>query len=359
MRRFPIRMLDILKKREEVLKLWSANEYLNELYEDAVAVHPSNYDEDWKQGLKNNLNKVLGDFDDYKGDFNTREIERVDMGSYERLRVEINTIHPSLKMPIYILIPKEKGNRKLPAVLAIHGHGYGSKEVVGLNPDGSIMEGEGYHKNFAIDLVQKGAVVFVPELVGFGDRKLKENQDVGSPGDNSCYMMASQLLLVGKTLAGLRIQECRRVIDYVETFDIIDSNKIGMMGISGGGLVTAFTSALDERLKATVVSGYTNTFKTSIMDRRHCLDNHFPSVLEHAEMPELIGLIVPRALFIEAGDEDHLFPVKYVEQAIDTLTEIYRNFEAGNNLDYHIFSGGHEISGERSLEWLINRLENK
>src|SRR5699024_3419780 len=111
--------------------------------------------------------------------------------------------------------------------------------------------------------------------------------------------------------------------------------------------------------KATVVSGYTNTFKSSIMDRRHCLDNHYPSVLEHAEMPELIGLIVPRALFIEAGDEDHLFPVKFVEQAVGTLTDIYKKFKADNKIDHHMFSGGHEISGERSYDWLINMLENE
>ena len=59
------------------------------------------------------------------------------MGNYWRLRVEITTISP-LRMPVYVLIPKVKSKEKLPAVLAIHGHGYGSKEVVGLNPDGSV-----------------------------------------------------------------------------------------------------------------------------------------------------------------------------------------------------------------------------
>ena len=63
-------------------------------------------------------------------------------------------------------------------------------------------------------------VVVVPELIGFGDRKLQADQGVGLPTDNSCYMIASQLLLVGKTLAGLRVQECRRVIDYVQSLKL-------------------------------------------------------------------------------------------------------------------------------------------
>src|SRR5690625_5766073 len=104
-------------------------------------------------------------------------------------------------------------------------------------------------------------------------------------------MISSQLLLMGKTIAGLRIQECRQVIDYMQLLKEVDGQRIGCMGISGGGLVAAFTSALDDRIKATVISGYTSTFKGSIMDRRHCLDNYVPGILQYTVMPELIGLI--------------------------------------------------------------------
>src|SRR5690625_2214644 len=128
------------------------------------------------------------------------------------------------------------------------------------------------------------------------------------------------------------------------------------MGISGGGLVAAFTSILDDRIKATVISGYTNTFKASIMARRHCLDNHIPGVLEYSEMPELIGLIAPRPLFIEAGTEDHLFPIEDVVLAIERLKEIYINFNAKDLLESHIFEGGHEISGEESYDWLLRKI---
>ena len=169
-------------------------------------------------------------------------------------------------------------------------------------------------------------------------------------------MIASQLLLVGKTLAGLRVQECRRVIDYLQSLDEVDEDKIGCIGISGGGLLASFTSILDDRIKATVVSGYANTFKGSIMDRRHCLDNYVPGILKYTEMPDLIGLIAPRALFIEAGTADHLFPLKETLLAIEKLTKIYQLFDAGESFASHIFEGGHEINGEESFEWLIRNL---
>ena len=269
--------------------MWSADQYLEFLYKEAVHTHTTSYSTSWQKNMKIKFRKLLGGFEDNYEALNPVLLEKSNMGNYWRLRVEITTISP-LRMPVYVLIPKMKSKEKLPAVLAIHGHGYGSKEAVGLNPDGSFREDSGYHKEFAIELLNKGIVVVIPELIGFGNRKLQADHGVGLPTDNSCYRIASQLLLVGKTLAGLRVQECRRVIDYAQSLGDVDEASIGCMGISGGGLVAAFTSILDERIKATVISGYTNTFKGSIMDRRHCLDNYIPGILTHTEMPDLIGL---------------------------------------------------------------------
>lgn len=335
--------------------MWSADLYLERLYEETVAAQPVVYDENWKKELKEKFHKALGDFSSNSEEQEAIQLEKVDMGDYIRYRIELVTI-PPLKMPIYILIPKNHP-LPLPTVLAIHGHGYGHKELVGLNPDGSSREKSTYHEDFAIDLVQKGFAVIAPELIGFGDRKLQEDQGKGKPGDNSCYRLASQLLLYGKTLAGLRVHECMKVIDYLDKQKEFDSSKIGCMGISGGGLVTAFTSILDDRIKATVISGYTNTFRGSIIDRRHCLDNYIPNILQIAEMPELIGLIAPRALFIEAGKEDHLFPLQHVQMALSELEKIYQSFDAESLLASHLFAGGHEISGEYSYGWLVEQLK--
>ncbi|WP_203247591.1 dienelactone hydrolase family protein [Sporosarcina beigongshangi] len=335
--------------------MWSADQYLNSLYQKSVASHSNVYGKAERLDLKNEFQQLLGDFEEKNEDLEPLLLEQSDMGSYLRLRVELTTIHP-LKMPVYLLIPKNRGVTKLPAVLALHGHGCGSKEAVGLNPDGSERKDQGYHKQFAIELVEKGIIVIVPELIGFGDRKLQSDQGGSSPTDNSCYMIASQLLLLGKTLAGLRVEECRRAIDYLQTLEEVDERQIGCMGISGGGLVASFTSILDERIKATVISGYTSTFKGSIMDRRHCLDNYIPGLLKYTEMPDLIGLIAPRPLFIESGTTDHLFPLKDSLAAIGRLTEIYRELDAETSFSSHVFEGGHEICGEKSFEWLIHQL---
>jgi hypothetical protein len=78
--------------------------------------------------------------------------------------------------------------------------------------------------------------------------------------------------------------------------------------------------------------------------------------MNYAEMPDLIGLIVPRALFIEAATKDHLFPLDQVSHAIEKLTSIYKEFGVDGELGSHIFEGGHEISGEESYDWLVSQL---
>jgi len=281
-------------------------------------------------------------------------IERVLCDGYIRQRVVITT-YAGLRMPLYVLIPDTVG--RLPAIIACHGHGYGSKEIVGLEPDGSDRNGgSGLHKDFAISLVKRGFIVAAPELLGFGDRRFPEDVILG-PKANSCFRLSAQLMMVGQTLAGHRIYETMRVIDYLQTLSYVLPDQIGCMGISGGGLVAAFTAALDERISASVVSGYANTFHGSILDRNHCLDNYIPGILLESDLPDIIGLIAPRPLLIEAGNDDLVFPIASAKEAYRKLEYIYEAANATDRLTADFFSGGHEISGARAFDWFVEQFD--
>ena len=62
-------------------------------------------------------------------------------------------------------------------------------------------------------------------------------------------------------MIGLRVWDVIRAIDFLQTRREIDQTRIATMGISGGGTVSLFSAALDERIKVGVVSGYFNTFR--------------------------------------------------------------------------------------------------
>ncbi|ANY67899.1 dienelactone hydrolase [Paenibacillus sp. BIHB 4019] len=285
-----------------------------------------------------------------------RLLERTQCDGYIRERVEIATVD-GLRMAMYVLLPDNPAAQPSPAVIACHGHGYGSREIVGLEPDGSERSGaSGLHKDFAIALVKEGYVVAAPELLGFGDRRLDEDKAADSPAKNSCFMLAVHLLLTGRTLAGLRVYETSRVIDYLQERSDVESTNIAIMGISGGGLVAGFTAAMDDRIRCAVVSGYASLFESSILARNHCLDNYIPGVLLEAEMPELLGLIAPRGLFLEAGAVDHLFPQQSARQAYAELRSIYSAAGAPDAVQAVFFDGGHEIHGDAAYAWLRTQL---
>lgn len=190
----------------------------------------------WQHQLRTRVQERLGDFPMMPAALNPVVLERVSCDGYIRERIEITT-YEGLRMPIYLLTPNNVSatDMKRPAIVACHGHGYGSREICGMEPDGSPRAGEpGLHKDFAVALVKRGYVVAAPELLGFGDRRLDEDREA-PPGASSCTKIAAHLLMVGKTLAGHRVYETTRVLDYLSTRPEVDSERIGSMGISGGG----------------------------------------------------------------------------------------------------------------------------
>ncbi|TDF94483.1 alpha/beta hydrolase family protein [Paenibacillus piri] len=339
--------------------MWNPDEYLRRLYAakaGQLSFQAHNREEwlDWRGALTEKFLDALGGLEAAAPDLQPRKLERVDCGDYIRERIEITTAE-ALRMPVYVLLLKRKQG-KLPVVVGCHGHGYGSRSVVGLLPDGSEAASDAdVHRGFGIDLVKRGFAVVVPELIGFGDRKL-EQEVIVNRDTNSCFQIGVFLLMLGKTIAGVRIQETMAAIDYIAGRGELDASRIGIFGLSGGGLVAAFTAALDQRIRAAVVSCYTNTFRDSILSMRHCIDNYIPNVLRYAEMPDLIGLIAPRPLFIEAGRADKLFPLHGTEQALRVLQAVYAAAGVPEALDADLFEGGHEVHGARAFTWLERQL---
>lgn len=107
-----------------------------------------------------------------------------------------------------------------------------------------------------------------------------------------------------------------------------------------------------------MLTGFANTVKDSIFAVRHCIDNYTPGLLLHAELPELIGLIAPRPLFLESGEHDPIFPVAGFRKAAAEIKGIYEAEGAGDKLEIDVFPGAHEISGRLSYDWLKRTLSN-
>jgi dienelactone hydrolase len=313
---------------------------------------------EWQAGTRQALARVLGLTNPDGSQLNPQTLEIIDKGDYLREKVLIHTAANS-SMPVYVLLPKQ-APRPLPVVLAFHGHGYGVKDIVGLWEDGEEREvPDGYHKDFAVELCRAGFAVAAPEIACFGERQTdfsSLNTAMGQSEPTSCEQAAMLALHLGGSVLGMRVQDGIRLVDYLETRSDLDLQRLGAMGISGGGMHTFFSTCLDERIKACVISGYFSTFQDSILAMAHCPCNFVPGLARFGEMYDLVGLIAPRPILVESGSHDPIFPRHAVEKSVERAREVYNVFGSSTEVHTDYFEGRHQISGRKAYHFLHQAL---
>lgn len=284
-----------------------------------------------------------------------KTLERVDKGDYVREKVLLRTSRYTL-MPVYILIPKS-APRPVPVALAFHGHGYGVKDIVGLWEDGSERKNpDGYQKHFAVMLCRRGFAVAAPEISCFGERQTDFHLKTGQAAPSTCTHTAQLAVHLGISALGLRIHDGLRLVDYLKTRRDLDVNRLGAMGISGGGMHSLFSTCIDKRIRACVVSGYFCSFRDSIFAMTHCACNYVPNLHQFGEMYNLAGLIAPRPMLVESANHDSIFPIRAVRTAMARARSIYGVFGAGDDIEADYFEGRHQISGRRAYDFLYEKV---
>lgn len=296
----------------------------------------------WQRKLRKRLILAMGGLPEGKVSLNPQVLSVEERDGY-RMEKVVFRAEKEMDVPAYLLIPHgTKEDRSNRAVIAFHGHGRGKSDVVGIaleEDDEERIERSNYA--YAHLLAQRGYVVLAPDQRCFGEREF-----------GGCQKAQMNALLLGRTLIGMRVWDAIRCVDYLETRKEVNPERIGVLGVSGGGTTSLFTSAIERRIKVTVVSGYFCTFKDSIFDLRHCACNYIPGIVKIAEEADIGGLIAPRPLFIENGVDDPIFPACGVERAYRALRRIYKVAGAGEALGKESFDGGHQFYGRRAFDWL-------
>ena len=306
--------------------------------------------ERWQGALRRKLTELVGGFPQQSCLLHPQVLASHEFDNYTRETVQFQS-RQNMTVFGYLLLPKDFSSPG-PAMLCLAGHGRGVDDIVGIEEDGGMRtEYGGYQNDFALQCVEQGYAVLAIEQFGFGHRRDNAARQRGA-GNSSCQPSAGAAFLLGQTMVGWRVYDAMRALDYLATRPEIDSQRIGIMGISGGGTTTFFASALDMRFKAAVVSGYFNTFRDSILSLSHCIDNYIPSVLKYAEMFDIAGLIAPRAMFVESGTEDTIFPIEATRFAVNRAKEIFGVFGADDKLGFEAFEAGHSFHGIGAFQFL-------
>ena len=250
--------------------------------------------------------------------------------------------HPPL--PVYLLLPREAGDRPRPGVLALHGHGnFGYDPVAGRDDRPGVAEEiKQYNYDYGRQLVRRGYAVAVPCLTPFG-RRLGDRDAYGK--QDPCAVTFVRLQLLGKVLMAENLRDCLWALDLLARDERVDPKRLGCVGLSYGGRMTMLTTALEPRVRVAAVSGALNVMQERVAGRYSCGAQVIPGLLQYGDVPEIGSLIAPRPCVWEVGSRDGLIAPKWAERALERLRRAYRALGAEEALQIDRFDGGHEWSG--------------
>lgn len=185
-----------------------------------------------------------------------------------------------------------------------------------------------------LSLVKNGFAVLAYDPIGQGERRHYWDPETGrsDPGLGDPiyeHSMAGQLLLLmGESLTQYRIWDGMRAIDYLLTRREIDPERIGCAGHSGGGTLTKFISAVDERVKCAVIheGGTANRWPVrpplySPLGPSDVEQNVFPAAIYGIDHVDQQMAIAPRPLLASI---EHLS--KSFNDAAASIESAYRLF---------------------------------
>jgi dienelactone hydrolase len=263
-------------------------------------------------------------------------------------------------MPVYVLIP-DGATGRTPAVINPHGHDSGGK----LAPAGCRERPEiadridRYRYDYGVQYARAGLISFCPDARGFGERR-ERSARAQSILSSSCAAINQMGYPLGQTVTGMWAWDVSRLVDYIRTRRDCDPDRIGCAGLSGGGLQTLWATALDERIRAAVVSGYFYGYRESLLEGyENCSCNFVPHLYEHVDMGDIAALVAPRPLLIETGTRDPLngrSGMKNVQSQLRIARGAYKVVGEPKNLVHDTFDDGHRWNGVVAVPWLVERL---
>jgi dienelactone hydrolase len=172
-------------------------------------------------------------------------------------------------------------------------------------------------------------------------------------------------LLIGRQAASYRIWDGLRALDYLASRPEVDPARIGCTGNSGGGTLTAYLMALDDRITVAAPSCYITSLERLFatigpQDAEQNITGQVAAGLEHADY---ITLRAPKPTLLTVGTRDFFD----IQGSWDTFREvklIYGRLGYGERVDLFESDEGHGFTRPRRIatarwmkRWLMKQDE--
>ncbi|RPI59836.1 MAG: hypothetical protein EHM48_08235, partial [Planctomycetaceae bacterium] len=266
-------------------------------------------------------------------------------------------VEEGLSLPAYVFRPaKFKG--KLPGILACHGHAFGLETIMGNNSRGYADSAHQVNR-YGLAMAKAGFSVIAIDWRGFGQRddRRKPHHSNAAGDRDLCDVHYLRATIMGMTVLGMNIHDGSCALDYLCQQDFVDSDRIGVMGLSLGGTMTTWMSIADKRIKAANVICYSDRFADfGMRDTNFCGSQITPGLYDLCDVPDLQGMIAPRPLLVEIGAYDDCFMIESAMSCYREVQNIYAAAGASEKLEIDLFEGGHQWSGRKSVEFFRKHL---
>ncbi len=227
---------------------------------------------------------------------------------------------PNFYVTVNLYIPTSRPG-PMPAMLCPLGHA----------PDGKAHNINDSYQAIFITMARKGYVVCAYDPLGQGER-----EPYGAPTGNHHMIQGFQCMPTGRHLAQYFIWDGIRCIDYLETRPEVDARRIGCSGCSGGGTLTHYITALDDRVAVSipaswVIESIPLTRDTGLHTESWLLDvcaPHGPGT------DQLLACIAPRPLLILGNSQDGEFPPASMAASYREAKKLYDALGLGDRVEY-------------------------
>ena len=314
----------------------------------------------WKHKTRTLLGELIGLQKMQTCDLTPETLEVKKLGHGITREKVIIQVEPGIFMPMFILIPDKLRNGPVQCFIALPGHqGAGKFSVAGCYDIPAAMDCiEKFHYDYGMQLAKEGFVTFCPDCRGFGERRelALQKDEENSFKNGSCYQISHMAEPLGMTLTGMNTWDIFRLLDYIKTRSEWNTEQIGCLGFSGGGMQTLWAAALDDRISVAVISGYLYGYKEALLERNgNCNCNYVPHLWEHVDMGDIAALLAPRPVWVQSCTEDHLNGargIQNVTEQLDIMRQAYRLYRAENLIYHELCPGGHQWHEENLKEYL-------
>ncbi len=312
---------------------------------EAAAIHQRQRD------LRAFMLKQLGGFPDRVA-LDPQVVGRIPRDGY-RIEKVLFTSRPRHRITANLYLPDGAG--PFPGVAVSSGHSRTAKTA-------------DYNQRFGIALARAGIAALCYDPIGQGERSQILTTD-GTPAHAGTttehHLIGTGSILVGRSAAHYRVWDGIRALDYLASRDEIDAERLGMTGCSGGGTLTAYVMAIDDRVACAAPACYVTTFQRLLdtigpQDAEQVIHGQLRFGLDH---PDYLGLRAPRPTLVSATSGDYFDAVGSWE-AVREAKRLFTRLGAPERIDIVEADGRHGVQPANLAaivqwmrRWLLGRDE--